>query len=183
MSYDFSNLKSKLKETEEWLVRELGAVRTGRANPSMLDSIKVDAYGSEMGISQVASISLEDSRTLRVTPWDTSLIKMIEKAIIVSNTGLSVATDEKGLRVIVPALTTESRTQFVKLAKSKVEDAKVAVRLERNKVNDDLQSQKKEGAMSEDDAMRAKNEVEKIIKETIDSLDVLGDKKEAEILG
>ncbi len=183
MAYNFSNLKTKLQETERWLSGELSSVRTGRATPMVLDSVKVESYGSEMSIPQVASVTSEDPRTLRITPWDNTLIKAIEKAIVVSNLGLSVSVDDKGLRVAFPALTAESRTQFVKLAKAKVEDAKVAARLERNKTNDDLQSQKKEGMMSEDEVAKAKAELEKIIKEVTDKFTELGDKKETEILG
>ena len=181
--YDFSNLKLKIKETESWLSNEFLHVRTGRATPSMLDGVLVEAYGSSLPINQVAGISLEDARTIRITPWDMSMAKAIEKGITAANLGVSVSLDEKGARVSFPSLTTETRTQFVKIAKQKLEDAKVAIRLERNKVNDDLQAKKKNGEMGEDDMMRQKNEMEKIVKEGMDRLEVATSKKETEILG
>lgn len=181
--YDFSNLKSKIKETEAWLSNEFSQIRTGRATPSMLDSVHVEAYGSTLPINQVAGVSLEDARTIRITPWDMSMAKAVEKAIMAANLGVSVMLDEKGARVVFPPLTTETRTQFIKIAKQKLEDAKVAIRHERNKVNEDLQTKKKNGEMGEDDMMRQKNEMEKIVKEGMDKLEVATGKKEAEIMG
>jgi len=181
--YDFSNLKNKIKETEEWLNREFGQIRTGRATPTILDGVMVDAYGSVMKLNQLATIANEDPRTIRINPFDSSVVKAIEKALITSNLGISVAVDEKGIRISFPALTGETREQFVKIAKGKLEDGKVAIRQERNKVNDDLQNKKKNGEMGEDDMMRAKTEMEKIVKQGNENLEVLGDKKETEILG
>ncbi|HYC34273.1 MAG TPA: ribosome recycling factor [Candidatus Paceibacterota bacterium] len=180
--YDFSSFKNDIKSTDDWLVKELSQIRTGRATPNILDSVRVDAYGSEMPVSNVATVSSEDPRTLRIAPWDNSMIKPIEKAIQLANLGLAIAIDDKGLRVSFPALTTETRGQFVKMAKAKVEDAKVALRQERNKVNDDLNAKKKEGSMSEDEMMRAKAEVEKLIKEASEKFDSHGAKKEKEIM-
>lgn len=180
--YDFSKFKQKIKDTEDWLSKEFGQIRTGRATPTILDGVFVEVYGSHMPISQVATIATEDPRTLRIAPWDATNIKPIEKAIQTSNTGLSCAVDDKGLRVSFPPLTTESRSNFVKIAKSKLEDAKVALRGERNKVNDELNTEKKDGTMSEDDVMRAKTEVDKLMKEATDKLEALTDKKEQEIM-
>jgi ribosome recycling factor len=180
--YDFKDFKQKIKDTEEWLSKEFGQIRTGRATPQMLDGVSVEVYGSMMPVSQVANITIEDPRTLRIAPWDNANIKPIEKAILISNTGLSVAVDDKGLRVSFPPLTTESRGNFVKLAKAKLEDAKVALRQERNRVNDDLNTKKKDSEMSEDEVIRAKAEVDKLIKEGTDKLEVLSQKKEQEIM-
>ena len=181
--YDFSHLKSKIKETEEWLGKEFAGIRTGRATPLILDGITVEVYGSAMPINQLATISSEDPRTLRISPYDSSTIKAIEKAISTSNLGVSVSVDEKGARVSFPPLTGETRTQFVKIAKQKLEDAKVTLRQERNKVNDDLQNQKKNSLISEDEMMRYKTEMEKVVKEGVTKLETLGDKKEEEIMG
>lgn len=180
--YNFTDFKNKIKDTEEWLAKEFSQIRTGRATPQMLDGVSVEVYGSMMPIPQVANIMIEDPRTLRISPWDNSNIKPIEKAILVSNTGLSVAVDDKGLRVSFPPLTTESRGNFVKLAKAKLEDAKVTLRQERNRVNDDLGAKKKDSLMSEDEVTRAKAEVDKFIKEGTDKLEVLTKKKEEEIM-
>jgi len=177
--FDFTHFKKQIKATEEWLAKELGQIRTGRATPTVLDGVTVEAYGSMVPVSNVATISSEDARTLRISPWDSSNIKPIEKAILISNLGLSVSVDDKGLRVAFPALTTESRGMFVKMAKQKLEDAKIALRQERNTVNDAL----KAGDMSEDEVARAKADVEKLIKEGTDKLEILTSKKEEEILG
>lgn len=179
---DFSNLKKEIKDTEEWLSKEFGQIRTGRATPAILDGILVESYGSQMPILQLATVISEDPRTLRIAPWDSQNIKPIEKAIQTSNLGLSVAVDDKGLRVSFPTLTTESRNNFVKIAKAKLEEAKVALRQERNKVNDDLNAKKKDSEISEDEAMKGKTEVDKLIKEAGESVDKLFAKKEQEIL-
>ncbi len=179
---DFKELKQKIKDTEDWLAKEFSQIRTGRATPTILDGVLVEAYGSQMPIAQMATVMSEDPRTLRIAPWDNQNVKPIEKAIQISNLGLSVVVDDKGLRVSFPALTTESRNNFVKIAKTKLEDAKVTVRQERNKVNDDLNNKKKEGTISEDDCQRARTEVDKLIKEGGDKFDQLFAKKEKEIL-
>lgn len=182
MTYDWNQLKKKIKDTEDWLSKEFQGIRTGRATPALLDSISIEVYGSYMPISQVATILNEDPKTLRISPWDLQNIKSIEKAIMTSNLGVSVSVDEKGLRVSFPPLTSESRTQFVKVAKQKLEDAKVSLRQERNRVNDDLQEKKKNSEMGEDEMMRAKAEMEKLVKEANEALDGLFKKKETDIL-
>jgi ribosome recycling factor len=181
MAYNFTQLQNKIKSTEEWLAKELSGIRTGRASISFLDGVRVESYGSEMPISSVASIANEDPKTIRISPWDTSQIKAIEKALTVSNLGVSLVTDSAGIRVIFPELTGERRIQLVKVAKEKLEDARVALRRERNDVMDDIQSQKKSGAMGEDEAERHKLEVEKMIKDAGAKLETLFDKKESEI--
>lgn len=181
MAYNLTNFQNKLKATEDWLAKELSSVRTGRASVSFLDGVKVESYGTEMPISSVASISNEDAKTIRITPWDNSQIKGIEKAITVANLGVSTVVDDKGVRVIFPELTGERRIQLVKVAKEKLEDARVALRRERNEVMDDLNSKKKEGSVSEDEAERIKLEIEKKMKEANDKLEQFFSKKESEI--
>jgi ribosome recycling factor len=183
MAYNFTAFQNKIKATEEWLAKELSGVRTGRASISFLDGVRVESYGSEMPISSVASIGTEDPKTLRITPWDNSQIKAIEKAITVSNLGVSVVVDDKGLRVIFPELTGERRIQLAKIAKEKLEDARVALRRERNEVMDDLETKKKAGEMGEDEMKRNKDEVEKKVQEANKKLEELFAKKEAEITG
>ena len=179
---DFGGLKQKIKSTEEWLQKELGQIRTGRATPAILDSVLVESYGAQMPIAQLATVMSEDPRTLRISPWDAQNIKPIEKAIQTSNLGLSVAVDDKGLRVSFPSLTTESRNNFVKIAKTKLEEAKVALRQERNKMNDDLNAKKRDSEISEDEAAKGRTDVDKLIKEASDKLDQAFEKKEKEIL-
>jgi len=124
MAYDFSKLKEHIKETEEWLARELSGVRTGRAAPSLFDGLKPEAYGARTPLRELASVSVEDARTLRIIPWDMGLLKAIEKAITEANLGVGIASDDQGLRVSFPELTGERRTQLLKIAGEKTETAK-----------------------------------------------------------
>ena len=133
MSFNYSNLDSGLKEVAEWLSREYSRVHTGRATPILLDGVMVESYGALQPVKNVGSVSVEDARTLRVTLWDKSLIKEVEKAIIAANLGLTVASDSEGLRVIFPMLTTENRQKLVKILKDKMEDARISVRSPRKK--------------------------------------------------
>ncbi len=181
MAYNFSKFQQKIKETEAWYVKELSSIRTGRASTAFLDPVRVESYGSEMPISSLATISAEDAKTLRISPWDNSQVQPIEKAITMANLGVSVVVDGNGLRVIFPELTGERRQQLVKVAKEKLEDAKVALRRERNEVSDDLNNKKKDGSMGEDDVMRAKTEMEKFVQEGNKKLEELYTKKEQEI--
>ncbi len=182
MAYNFSPLKERIKETQEWLIREYTSIRTGRATPVLLDGVQIDAYGSKMPISQVASISIEDPRTLQISPWDTTQIKEIEKAILEANLGVSPVVDDKGVRVFFPELTSERRVILMKLAKEKLEDARITLRKERDHTWNDIQVQEKEGAMSEDDKFRSKDEMQKHIDEANKKFDETFDKKEKEIM-
>ncbi|TSC70942.1 MAG: ribosome recycling factor [Parcubacteria group bacterium Gr01-1014_46] len=181
MAYNFGQFKESIKGVEEWLKKELSTIRTGRANLSILDSVKVEAYGSFMLINQVANLSMEDARTVRIAPWDASVTKDIEKAIIAGDLGLSVTVDDKGLRVIFPELTGERRVALVKLTKQKLEDAKVSLRGERERVIKDIDSKEKEGEISEDEKFRLKTELQKMLDECTRNLESLFEKKEKEI--
>ena len=181
MAYNLTGFKQGLKDVEEWLKKELATVRTGRANLSILDSVSVEAYGSFMPINQVANLSMEDARTVRIAPWDTSVTKDVEKAIVASDLGLSVTVDDKGLRVIFPVLTGERRISLVKLTKQKLEDAKITLRGEREKTLKDLEAKEKDGEMSEDEKFRTKAEVQKLLDECTRNLESLFEKKEKEI--
>jgi ribosome recycling factor len=182
MAYNFTQIKQEAKNTEEWLKKELSSIRTGRANLSILDGVKVETYGSLMLISQVANLSLEDAKSLRITPWDMSVAKSIENGITTSDLGLSVSVDDKGLRVTFPELTGERRTSFVKLAKQKLEDARITLRGEREKVLKDIEKQEKDGKMSEDEKFRLKKDLEKLVDDTNKVLDEIFGKKEKEII-
>lgn len=181
MVYNFNTFKEGLKGVEEWLKKELATVRTGRANLSILDSVNVEAYGSFMPINQLANVSMEDVRVLRVAPWDSSVTKDIEKAIVASDLGLSVAVDDKGLRVIFPELTGERRQSLVKLTKQKLEDAKITLRGEREKTIKDIDGKEKEGEISEDEKFRLKAELQKMLDESTRNLEGMFEKKEKEI--
>jgi ribosome recycling factor len=181
MAYNFSNFKQKIEETKTWLSNEFGTIRTGRATPSILDSVFVESYGTRMPLKQMASINIEDAKTLRVSPWNTSQIREIERAIAEGNLGLSVVVDDKGLRVIFPSLTTERREALIKLAKEKTEKAKVSIRGERDDVWSDIQNKEKEGGMGEDEKFALKDEMQKIVDAGNKSLEEMLVKKETEI--
>lgn len=181
MAYNTAQFKVSLKDIEEWLKKEFSTIRTGRATPSILDGVKVEAYGTDMPINQVANIGVEDARVLRITPWDMSQVKSIEKAIIISDLGLSVSVDDKGLRVNFPDLTSDRRTALVKIAKQKLEDARVTLRNEREKAIKDIDAQEKEKKISEDEKFRMKADLQKAIDDANRVLDELFAKKEKEI--
>ncbi len=181
MAYNFNTFKEGVKGVEEWLKKELYTVRTGRANLSILDGVNVEAYGSFMPINQVANLSMEDVRVVRISPWDASVTKDVEKAIVASDLGLSVTVDDKGLRVIFPELTGERRTSLVKLTKQKLEDAKITLRGEREKTLKDIEAKEKAGEMSEDEKFRLKTELQKMLDECTRNLEGMFEKKEKEI--
>lgn len=181
MTYDFSKLKTNIKETEEWLVRELSGVRTGRATPTLLDAVKPEAYGTRTPLREIASVSVEDARTLRVIPWDRGLMKAIEKGITDANLGVGVATDDQGLRISFPELTSERRTQLSKIAGDKTEQAKTTLRSHRTDALKKLDAAEKEGGMGKDEISRLKVEVQKLIDEGNASLAKILERKETEI--
>lgn len=183
MQYNFSNFKTELKKAEEFLSKEYSQLSTGRASPMVLDGVSVEVYGAYQPIKNVASVSIEDPKTLRIAPWDKGQIKSIEKAILTSNLGLSVMSDDAGIRVIFPQLTTETRTTLVKVLKEKLEDARITVRREREGVWDDIQAKEKTAEMTEDEKFRAKDDLQKIVDETNANLERIFEKKEKEVLG
>lgn len=181
MAYDFNPLKTKIKETEEWLARELSGVRTGRATPTLLDSVKPEAYGTRTPMRELANISVEDARTLRIIPWDKELLKVIEKGITDAGLGVGVATDDQGIRVSFPELTSERRTQLSKIAGDKTEQARVTLRSHRTDAMKALDAAEKAGGMGEDEAKRLKGEIQKLIDAGNSSLESSLAKKEVEI--
>jgi len=183
MQYNFSNFKLNLKKVEEFLSKEYSQLSTGRASPMILDGVSVESYGSFQSIKNVASIAIEDPKTLRIAPWDKNQIKSIEKAILVADLGLSVATDDAGIRVIFPQLTTETRQKLVKVLKEKLEEARITVRRERGNVWEEIQKLEKDGKMTEDERERSKEELQKIVDESNKNLEVHFEKKEKEVMG
>ena len=181
MAYDFSRLDGAIKETEEWLTREYTGIRTGRATPTILDIVKPEAYGTRTPMTQLANVSVEDARSLRITPWDKSLMKSIEKAITDANLGIGVSSDDMGLRVTFPELTSERRVMLTKLSREKLETAKVTLRGHRTDAIKDLEAAEKEGGMGEDDLKRLKEEVQKKIDKGGEALEAQAKRKETEI--
>lgn len=182
MQYNFSNFKVILKKAEEFLSKEYSQLNIGRASPMVLDGVMVESYGSFVPLKNVASVSIEDPKTLRVGAWNKDQIVNIEKAIKAANLGLSVVVDNLGLRVIFPQLTTETRQTLVKVLKEKLEESRITVRKERERVWEEIQNLEKGGKMTEDEMFRAKEELQKIINETNDNLEVTFEKKEKEVM-
>jgi len=181
MIYQFNEFKQNLDKVKEWLVGEFAGIRTGRATVALLDSIRIDSYGAQSPLNQVAGVSAEDARTLRISPYDSSQIQAIEKSINDAELGVSIATDEKGLRIIFPELTSERRDLLIRQIGKKLEDARISIRKEREDVWDDIQKQEKDGEMTEDEKFRGKEEMEKIVKDFQNELEVLSNNKETEI--
>lgn len=167
--------------TTEWLVSEFGKIRTGRATPSFLDGVQINSYGSLVPLNQVASVTVEDAKTIRVSPWDSSQIKTIESAIDKADMGVSTSSDEKGVRVHFPDLTTETREKIAKLAKQKHEEARVTLRGERDEIRSTVQNDQKTGDLSEDESKRILTQIEDKTAETNKKFDELFDKKYQEL--
>lgn len=175
------DLEKKLQTSHDWLRGEYSGIRTGQAAPGFLDNIKVDSYGSKVAINQVGSVGIEDARTLRISPWDRDSISAIERAIIDADLGVGVITDSSGLRVTFPELTGERRAQLLKLAKQKLEEARVRVRGVRDEAMKSIDAATKAKEMGEDDARRKRETVQKQIDEANKKLETLYDDKEKEI--
>lgn len=178
---DINEIKTKLTESVEWLQKEFSAIRSGQATPALLDGISVESYGAHMPMNQVSTIGVEDARTLRISPFDVSQISAIEKAIQEANLGVSVASDSAGIRVIFPELTSDRRTQLQKLAKSKLEDSRIAVRAIRDDAMKLIEKNEKAGEISEDEKYNQKEQVQKQVEETNGILEGLYTKKEVEL--
>lgn len=175
------DFETRSKAVVDWLGNEYAAIRTGQASPALLDGVKVESYGALVPLNQVGSISSEDARTLRISLWDASQIKAVESAIRDADLGVSVVTDSTGLRAIFPELTSERRTQLMKLAKAKLEDGRVSVRGLRDEFMKDLDKQEKAGDITEDDKFNEKERIQKLVEETNKKLEHLYAQKEAEI--
>ena len=182
MSHDFQQFELSITKVFEHLRAELAALRTGRASAQLLDSVKVDAYGSKMSVSEVASISVPDPTLLVIKPWDRSLIAAIEKAIAVANLNLSPIVDGEIIRVPVPALTHERRLEMVKLLGQKIEAGKVMVRNVRSETKHQIESQKGEEGVSEDDIERDLSSLEDKVQQHLDKIETLFTDKEKELL-
>lgn len=181
MAYNFSTFKQGLKEAEDRLTKEFTSLRTGRASIALLDGIMVESYGTQMPLSSVANLTVEDARVIRVSPWDNSQIQAIEKGIQLSTLGISPVVDEKGLRVIFPDLTSDRRIALIRMAKEKLEEMKVRIRQEREKTIKDIQAREKAGEYGKDESERNRGEVDKLVKEANAKLDEHLERKEKEI--
>ncbi len=180
-NYDFKTFESKIVAAREWLGREYGGLRTGRAAPAILDGVMVSAYGSMTPLKQVGNVGVEDARTLRVSAYDAGLIKDIERAIPAANLGVGTSSDGANIRVTFPELSSERREQLVKLAKAKLEEARTTVRVARDEAWKDIQEKEKEGTLTEDDKFSLKEELQKKVDAANKELETAFEKKEAEM--
>jgi ribosome recycling factor len=176
MPYNINNVKTELKKIEEWLSKEYSQVHTGRATPMILDSITIESFGSRMPIKNVASVSIEDPKTLRIAPWDKAHIKEIESAIMAANLGLSVMSDSDGVRAIFPMMTTENRIKLTKLLKERLEEGRISVRKIRQEEMHHLDS-----ITDENEQNRAKDDIQKCVDESNKNLEMIFEKKEKEV--
>lgn len=159
-----------------------GSIRTGRANPSLLDRVVVNYYDTPTPLNQLASISAPEPRLLVVQPWDKTAIKDIEKAILASDLGLNPTNDGTVIRIAIPQLTEERRKQLVKVVKKEAEDHKIAVRNIRRDLNDEIKQLEKDGEITEDESRRYLNNVQELTDKYIDEIDRLAEAKEKEIM-
>ena len=172
----------KMEKAIEALRREFAGVRTGKASPALLDSVRVEAYGSHVPVNQVGTVTVAEARLLVIQPWDRTLIKAIEKALQTSDLGLNPANDGQVIRVPIPPLTEQRRKEFVKILHKFAEEARVAIRQARKDANDDIKKRQKDSGMSEDDARREQDETQKLTDRYIHQVDELLKHKEAEVM-
>ena len=182
MSSNTKAFEDKMKSAVEHLERELKTVRAGRANASVLDRISVDYYGSPTPIQQIASVSTPDARSLLIQPWDGSVLKGIEKAILASDLGINPQNDGRAIRLVFPALTEERRRDLAKQVKKYSEDAKVAVRNIRRDAMEKFKAQKKKSEITEDDFKVIEKDMQKLTDDYIKEVERIADEKEKELM-
>ncbi|MEJ5350463.1 MAG: ribosome recycling factor [Melioribacteraceae bacterium] len=174
--------KQRMDKTIEAFRNEIAKIRTGKATTALLDGIKVDYYGKMTPLNQVGNVSVLDAHTLSVTPWDKSMVSVIEKAILTSELGLNPVSDGTNIKIPIPPLTEERRKELVKLVKKFGEDAKIALRNVRRDANDHLKKMEKNKELTEDELKEAEKEVQKITDDHIAKIDELIKHKEKEIM-
>ncbi|MFP4154657.1 MAG: ribosome recycling factor [Halothiobacillaceae bacterium] len=174
--------EQRMKKSIDALKQELGKIRTGRAHPSILDHITVEYYGGEVPLSQVAKLSVEDARTLTVSPWEKDMVAKVEKAIMTSDLGLNPSSAGQVIRVPMPPLTEERRRDLGKVVRSEGENAKIAIRNIRRDANGDFKTLAKEKEISEDEQRRAEEAMQKLTDSFVAEVDALVETKEKELL-
>ncbi len=182
MSADLTQFEEKMEKSLNSLQSEFNTIRAGRANPHVLDSIRVDYYGTPTPIQQAANISVPEARIIQIQPWDASLIKEIEKAIMISDLGITPNNDGKVIRLVFPELTEDRRKELAKDVKKKGENAKVAIRNVRRDANDFFKKQNKDNEISDDELKDAEGSVQKLTDDFIKRIDDAIDGKTKEIM-
>lgn len=179
---DIKQFEEKMGKSVEALENDFSSIRAGRANPHILDKLRVDYYGSPTPLQQVANVSVPEARIIMIQPWESSLIKEIEKAILVSDLGLTPNNDGKAIRLVFPELTEERRKELAKDVKKKGENAKVAIRNVRRDANDMFKKQQKANEISEDEAKDAEDSIQKLTDKYVDMVDKAVESKTKEIM-
>ena len=174
--------EARMKKSMDALHTELAKIRTGRAHPSLLDHVMVDYYGTATPIKQVANVVVEDSRTLAVTPWEKNMVQAVEKAIMTADLGLNPASAGTVIRVPMPALTEERRRDLVRVVKQEAENSRVAIRNIRRDANSDFKDLLKEKEISEDQARKAEDDIQKLTDKYIAQVDASLANKEKEMM-
>lgn len=174
--------EERMKKSIEVFRQDLASMKAGRATPALLDKIRVDAYGSQVPVNNVATIDVPDSRTLVIKPWDRSLLKAIEKAILTSDLGINPTNDGVVIRLSIPPMTEERRKQMVKVVSKRTEEERVTIRNIRRDANDRIKKAEKDKAISEDESRRAQDEIQKLTDKYIKEADQLMALKEKEIM-
>lgn len=179
---DLKQFEDKMEKSIDSLRAELATIRAGRANPHILDKITVDYYGTASSLQQVANVSVPEARMIQIQPWEQSLIKEIEKAILTSDIGITPTNDGKCIRLVFPELTEERRKELVKDVKKKGENAKVAVRNIRREANDTVKKQNKANEISEDEVKQSEDKIQKMTDKYVAEIDEVIENKSKEIL-
>lgn len=179
---DIKEFEDKMKKSIDALYEEYSSIRAGRANPHILDKIKVDYYGTPSSLQSVANISVPEARIIQIQPWEASLIKDIEKAILISDIGITPNNDGKVIRLVFPELTEERRKELAKDVKKKGDNAKVAIRNIRRDANDDVKKQNKAGEISDDEAKNLEDDIQKLTDKYVAQIDKAIEEKSKEIL-
>ena len=182
MAAEYKEQEDRMKKTLEVLQQEFSTLRAGRANPAVLDRITIDYYGTQTPINQVASISAPEPRLLAIQPWDASVLKAIERAILASDVGINPQNDGRVIRLVFPTLTEERRRELVKQVHKLCEESKVAVRNIRRDAMDDFKAQKKKSEITEDDFNDIEKDIQALTDRYIKKVDELGAAKEKELI-
>ena len=179
---DYTNLKERMEKSIGAYNEKLSEIRAGRANPAILNKVRIDYYGTQTPINQVAGISVPEARLIVIQPWDVSILKDIEKAILASDIGINPNNDGKVIRLAFPELNEERRKELVKEIKKIAEEAKVAIRAIRRDGIDEAKAKQKNSEMTEDELKVAENEIQKITDKYIEEIDKILANKETEIM-
>ncbi len=179
---DYTNIEEKMEKAVNMLSEKFAEVRAGRANPAVLNKIKVDYYGTPTPINQMAGISVPEARLIVIQPWDISQLKEIEKAILASDIGINPNNDGKVIRLAFPELNEERRKEIVKEIKKMAEDAKVGVRAARRDGIDEAKAKQKDGEITEDEEKQAEVEIQKLTDKKIGEIDEILNEKEKEVM-